>query len=391
MRPRYITLLAIASLALPAFAQQGNERARDGAGRPGRPRAAQRGPGPGGPRIEMMAQRLAQSLELSQDQIAKLDEIVAKHEGRFQQGRERSEQMRTLMQEYRTARESGDESRLEELRAQIRESSGGDNEDMMAPFFDDVSAILTDEQAAQFAQWRERMQGRGGERGARMAERMERQFDEMADALKLDGEQQARFDELMDKALGQYDQQRTAAEDGRSIVEQMREARREGDADRILELEDQMRAARSQREAPLQNFFDELEKILNDSQKQTLERYRARMDRAGRGGEAQRVDVQTLLRVVKRMELTAEQTERIREIEREAKLAMQDARGRDAQTALVESVKRELKSVLDADQFAELERSLGRGGRGERGDRQRNRQDGQGRERPARRQRGDDL
>lgn len=110
----------------------------------------------GGDRIEGLIERL----ELSEDQQRDFEQI--RSENSVAQ-RSRWESIRPLMDEMREARESGDEQRLDEIRAQFEEMRsgnrrGGGNEVLL----DALREILDDDQRRILDEYREQNSRRGG-------------------------------------------------------------------------------------------------------------------------------------------------------------------------------------------------------------------------------------
>jgi len=95
--------------------------------------------------------------------------------------------------------------------------------------------------------------GRGGRGGG-----MERMFERAADDLKLDDDQRAQFDQMVARH-----QERT--QEFRALREEAREARENGDEQRLAELRDQMREEAGPWDSASQ-VFDELEPILSEEQ-----------------------------------------------------------------------------------------------------------------------------
>lgn len=396
MRAGWMAVLLVAWIALPGLAQEQDERRERDERRGQRGRGEQRRGQRGGMRqmqVGQVAERVAGALELDDEQRVLYDAILKKHE----EGAQSGEEMREIFREIRAAREDGDQERVQELVAQIREQREAANERINA-FFDEVQTILTDEQAEQLGGIRERMQQRGGRQGGRERRGERRGGDtrqmigELRDELKLDPDQQDRFDELVE-GLGGGRQGRRGGREGRrgtgagreEIGEQIREAREAGDDERVQELREQMRAQRQGRGrgGRFDGFFKELESILRENQKRILAEYRERMQRGGGGGN--RDDPRNILRAAKRLKLSDKQQDELKAIEREVTEASRVLRGRDrnreGRSELAAKLKTEIRAMLDGEQKEQFDRNLERfqrsgrrGGDRERGPDRRQRQ-----------------
>jgi DNA repair exonuclease SbcCD ATPase subunit len=371
-------------LALPTVAQD-----REGQ-RPGRQRERRMGGerrGFGGQRfsIERMAGRIAEQLELDDEQKAQFDKIVAEFEERSQQQRGNREQMGEIRREMRAAREDGDDERVAELRAQMRELGGGNP---MNDFYDKIEPILRDDQKRQLSQMRERFGQRGG-RGMGRGGAMQ-QIERLRGRLNLDDEQREQFDRLLEDARESMQEQRRGRfEEIRPLIEELREAQREGDEERVQELREKFREMRGGGgdNAALEDLYAQLEKILRDDQREILAQFREQQQqrgrRGGRGGDQN--DVRGLLRVAKRLDLNDEQKDELRQVEQESMRALREVRrDREAQADLAKQVKKEITAILNSEQAERFERLLQRGSRGDRSGRERS---GRGRDRQPRRQR----
>jgi Spy/CpxP family protein refolding chaperone len=288
----------------------------------------------------MMAERLAEALDLDDTQQGQFDEIVARYRERWEEQRTRGGEMREIFEEMREAREAGDEARIEELRHRLREARRG-GEELRTQFFDEVEKILREDQVERLHQFRERM-GRGlgrGEGGPMfgMAERLR-------EDLGLDETQSRRFDELLE----------SLREKMWGLRDQPGEERREAFG-RLME-----------------EFYSQLEPILNAEQVRVLADYRERARQAGRGNE-----LRELFRAVRRLDLTQEQAARLREIEQEARRSQReiDRGDREAMAELTGHVREQVMALLTPGQAAELEKLLAERDRPPRGaDRERPRE-----------------
>lgn len=131
--------------------------------------------------------------------------------------------------------------------------------------------------------------GRGpGHRGPRGVERLAQR---LAEELNLTDAQRTEFDAI----VRQFEEQMSAERDAhreqlRQLASDFREARADGDEARADQIREQMRDVRAARRDAREGFFEQVEPILDDQQKQTLqdlrqrfaERRGARRERGGR-------------------------------------------------------------------------------------------------------------
>ena len=375
MKTGWIAILAALCLVLPAVAQD-----RPGAERPGRRGMMRRG-GPGrgggpGMMLNRMAQRMAEELELDEEQEAELDEIIADFREEFTEMRGPSPEMRELFEEMRAARRDGDEERAQELREQLRGMRGGSPmAGLMDDFYAEVETILDEQQRGKLAEFRERMTQRMRERGRRgdRGPDMRRLIRSLPERLELDQDQRARFDELTAELRGQGDARRQRWEEMRPLIEEMRQARRDGDDERVEELRRQIEEQRGANN-PFEAFFAELEGILREDQKAILAEIRQDLGR--RGARTRQADLRTILQAIKRVDLDKEQSQQVRAIGAQAMRASRELqRGdREARTQLARDTRQAIVEVLRPEQVRQFERAL-RSERPQRDMRDRDRED----------------
>lgn len=364
-------IVALAGVAL----SQAQDEGRDRAGRRGQLEERRRMQPADGPRsrFENLAQQMADELQLDEKQREQLVAIAQEHEQYFRSRMAERQGARELVEQLRAARDSGDEKRVDELREQLRRrNEAGARENVMQAFLDDVEPILRDDQMEAFAAVRERL-----ERGPAFdpAQRSRRMFARLKEQLELDDDQAQRFDQLVEQMAPQPREQRPSPDEIRSLVDALREARAAGDDAKADELEAQLRALRPDPRALLEPFFKALEPILRPDQKRTLAEFQAEWNGGGRGpaeGRGRALDARLLLRMVRRLDLSAEQVEQVKQIEKDTQTAQREVRGEGAgaRTELNQQVKDQLKKVLTPEQWSEFEKMVERqesgGGRGER-------------------------
>jgi hypothetical protein len=330
MRFRYLVMLAVLSLGVPAGAR--TERA------PGPPQRGPRG-GEGGPApartaimLDRMAVRLTNDLNLDEQQKTELSKIVADF-------KERANQMPPSGPE-------GDQPR------------GRPGLQLMSDFFDKVRTILDDQQAAKLQQIRDDMGQRlreGGMRGG-----VERAIQELPDKLKLDDAQKAQFDKLVAQHREQAQARQQRMRELQPIIEEMRKARESGDTQRAAELQKQIDQARQSMGNPAETFYSELVKILRPDQQETLKQYRQETEERGAGPGAGPGDVRTIARAVRRLELDEQQRVQVKEILKSAEQKSHDL-GRDepqAQAGLARDTKAQIVKLLRPEQVQKFEEAL---------------------------------
>jgi len=325
-------------------------------------RQGQRGGERRGPQFGALFQRMPDQLELDDEQRAQFEEIVAEYRERMGEARQRGEGMREVFREMRAAREAGDDKRVEELRAQLRERRGGGGR-FMEEFFDDVEGILREDQLERLSQLRSRVM-QGMRRGRNPMESLR----ELRSRLELDEQQEEQFDELLEDLREQGGQRRQRMEELRPLMRELREAREAGDEERAEELRAQLEEQRPRPGEMLEDFFVELEQILRDDQKEILAQFREEMSERGERGERGRVDVRAILNAARRLKLDQDQKKELNEIGQAALRAERELqrRDREGRAMIAAKVKREVIAILDAEQAKQFENYLSRRGRPER-------------------------
>ncbi len=370
MRNVLLIGLAIVALAIPAQAQ-GRFRGDDGEGRGQGDRIGQRGERGerGGPRGRggrgrmspmRMVRMLPNRLEMSEDQRQVYGEIVESFRTQWIENRPDPEQMRALHESFRAARESGDDELATQIREQMREQMRGMRESgrhVVDSFLSEVETILEDHQVVQLrelrTQFEQRMQQRREQRNMREV------IQRLPDELDMTEEQRAQFDQIVQNQRERMQQRREQWRELQPLVEQMREARRNGDEQLAAELQAEIEARRPERGRP-QDILDQLMPILTDAQKAKLEQLRSQHAPREEGPR----DVRRVLQAAKRLDLTKDQEEQIRQIIREVQQVRSKGRLGDGDKAdLAQTVKDEIAKVLTADQKNQFERLLEQDGR----------------------------
>ncbi|UCG17410.1 MAG: Spy/CpxP family protein refolding chaperone [Phycisphaerales bacterium] len=299
-----------------------------------------------------MIARFVEDLDLDEEQRARVEELAAAHRERMQKNRE-------LWAELRAAERDGDQARAAELRAQM--ADGENPWDSIRQVLDEVEPLLNEEQYDRFMEMRDGMDRRHeeGERRREARESYERMVHDLPDQLKLDDAQREAYDKLLET---QREASRERMQQMRPLWEQMRQAREAGDEERIEELTRQVEELQPDREAFRDDFLEQVEGLLNDTQKPLLAEYRGQFAVAPGERPLRPADVRDILTAARRVELEREQRHRLRLVAREA---LKDAykirrTDKEAQAALAASVKEKIVEMLEQGQRKEFERQIQR-------------------------------
>jgi hypothetical protein len=189
---------------------------------------------------------------------------------------------------------------------------------------------------------------------------------DLPEDLDLDETQREQFRQVLESQREQF---RSRWQSMRSLWDEIRAAQASGDQGRIDELREQIDQMRPDPEQMAAAFFQQVEGLLRDEQKAVLARYREEFGLGGAQGARGSGDVRVVLRAARRLRLSGEQRDTLKQIEREAMKARREIsrRDREAQVTLADRVEREIRAMLDEDQAREFEehlKRLERGGRG---------------------------
>ncbi|RMF84016.1 MAG: hypothetical protein D6744_03785, partial [Planctomycetota bacterium] len=322
----------MAALSAAALAQPDDIGRRDGFGRgPGGPGG---GPPTPGRMLDRMAEMLRSRLSLDEQQQAELDEIVAAiREGIELNGE--STDMQSVFEEMRAAREAGDEQRVNELREQMRGRFRQMGETVSA-LLDQVEPILNEEQAAQLAEMRERMRQRMREGDPRR--RAQEAIRELRNELDLTEEQAAQFDELVEGLRSRGREMGERMGEMRSVFEELRAAREAGDTEKVEQLRAQLEEMRPNPRAWLEEFLDSVEQLVGPEQADIVQKYRDRLAEAAPGRQQSReLDPRAIIAATRRLDLTREQRDQLRQLEAEAGRAYREIR-REAEAVRAEFI-----------------------------------------------------
>ncbi|TWT45679.1 hypothetical protein RAS1_21070 [Phycisphaerae bacterium RAS1] len=340
--------LAAASLAPGQVAQPPATRPAPGA----QPGALPRN------RFEMIQRRLERELDLDEPQKAQLAALAARHAELVAEDRRAGRKIAALYRELRDARQAADAPRVEQLQAQIaelesRRRADGLEGDPLGPFLQAAGGLMRPEQREKFEAIRHELVDQTRD-GTALRELVRT----LPDELKLDEPQRSKFDELVAQMREQAGVEAGRGDELRQLYEEQHAAREAGDEARAASLAAKIEELRPNPRRRFEKLFDELEPVLNDGQKAALAEIRE-STLAG-GGHAEGDELRLMLRLAKRIELSDEQKQKLREIERatatlERRLARRDAAGRKT---LGENVKRDLLEMMTEPQRQEFEKLL---------------------------------
>ncbi len=336
MRTGLMVALVSVALVVPALAQPESRPSR-----PERPGGSPgRGAGGGGAFASPLdvAHRLAESLNLTDEQRTKYDAVIEKFRPRFDEQASQAEKAQELMRQMRDARQSGDDAKVDETRQQMEQMREA-SQPLLSDFFKEVKPLLTPEQVVKLDEFRDRMERvRGGAGG------IEQLIQRLPEGLQLTDEQRAKYDKLTTEFRAQQ-------QELRPLMQEMRKARQEGNEARATELEKQIREKRGD-DGGAGKFLDQVEPILTDEQRAKLPELWAKY--TGGGPE----DVRTVIQAAWRLELNADQQKRLREIARDAMRASRSEATPEKRAEQFKTAKSQVVALLDAKQAAELERQL---------------------------------
>ena len=328
---------------------------------PGEGRGPRRGFGPGfgPPSPAQIVERLKETVQFDEQQLEQVSQIVAAHE-------QQMEDFRALRDQMRDAWRSGDQEAIAEIRGKFEERRGAEP---ILNMLKEIEPLLHEDQVAAFNEFRDNLprtedRGRGFD--------FMRMMRELPDVLEMSDTQRDEYQELLDA---------------------QREAFRERMRARI---EEGGEGGPPDFEASREEFFKQIEGILNADQIAKLAQYRAEQEARGdrgpgreRGGPP---DVRQLFAAAKRVsDLSQEQKDTLRDLEQEAGHAQRKLSRRDREGAALLSAetKQKIAAELNEAQQAEFEdhlraadrrgpgrdfrRDRGRGGRDDDRDRGRDR------------------
>jgi Spy/CpxP family protein refolding chaperone len=306
------------------------------------------GPGFGGPGGGRMFERLADELELTEEQRPEYDAIVAGH-------RERMEGMRDVWGQMREAREAGDDAKVAELREQLggREAM----EESMNDTLDEIAPILDDTQQGRLTEMREEMRGR-----RENFEQMRRLATELPDEVGMDEAQREQFEQMLQTRREAF---RERFQEMRPIFEEMREAEESGDRERVKELREQLRSNEPNFNEIREQAMEQVREILTEEQQPKLQAFYAQVTGGTAAGGAEtggkgEQSVRHVLMSASRVKLDREQRNEWNTIRRDAMKELRKIGPRDtaAQSQLAMTVRSKITDILTPEQAADYEEKL---------------------------------
>ncbi|MCB9854985.1 MAG: Spy/CpxP family protein refolding chaperone [Phycisphaerales bacterium] len=343
-------------------------------------------------RFESRYERIAEDLGLDDDQRQVLEDIKAAQIEQMEEFRGRWEAVREAYDNGNDA--LGDQLR-EELVGEMRE--GGGPRQFMNQVWDELDPVLTDDQRVLAQQMRDERgpgRGRGGRNrpdanaetdsdtatevveqetgesrvmqdGGVVKEAPTEPGDDLQSSLELTNEQLAGF-----SALQAQHKQKSAALTTKmtALQEQIAAAEKEGDTEAIERLNGELAAQQALFAAEEDNFYSQLDGMLNDDQKASLAEYRAdqQVDEDLKDIPA---DLRTVLRAAMRLKLDRSQKEQVREMTKQAKTELRKAReldkknrdrNRTAEMALANRFKTRIRNILTTEQSLKYTENLDR-------------------------------
>jgi len=219
--------------------------------------------------MDRMYDRLAEELQLDDEQRVQFDQIRERQRARMRETFE-------TFQQIREAERNGDLARADELRASLpdRPMGGGP----MGGVLDELKPILHDDQLVKLEEIRNRPPPGASER-----------LDRMAEELQLDEYQRGQLDEAARGILDRFRNMGQQWQELRPLYEQRRQAVLDGDDALVEQLTQQIEESRPDPRNVFQGFFDEVETFLTPEQSERLQQMRSRFAGGG-GGPGERID-----------------------------------------------------------------------------------------------------
>lgn len=286
-------------------------------------------------RGEERMNRFADDLNLDEGQRVQLEEASAELRSRMMAQGEQWRELRPLYDELREAREAGDDELAAEIEAEIEELRPNPGRGM-EEFFDQVEGFLREDQIPALNE----MRAEAAEMRQRFSERRGAEFGR--DVEESAAETLGRLEEEVDLGdLELTDEQR--AEFARTI---------EG----LQARADQMSAAEVRAEA-----LGSLKKVLREDQMGAFDEIQRSVLTARQRGGVEVDDVRVVLRAARAADLSREQMDKLKEIQRTAGVKYRQVRrDPDKVARLAEEVRAEIETMLSAEQARAFERELER-------------------------------
>ncbi len=303
-----------------------------------------------GESLDRIAQRLTSPLDLAPEQKAQVDRIVAEH------NQQRAE-LRKLVAEMIRAPKTEPE-KFEQLRNRVVEMQTK-MRDPVAWLTQDIEKVLDPGQAERLRALRDQMA-----HGGRATQRNDRDLvRELRATLELTPEQSAQFDEMLFQggdAHGEHAHGGGAlpAEELQPLLEELKQAREARDRERIAEIQKKLAGMQGNQPIDWDDFTTRLAAILTPEQVEKLEAFEVRL--ASGEDNAAIGEIRDIFRAARRVGLTAEQTTKIRELQKlvrrkHGRLGVSDDAERKK---VVDELKGQLKELLNEQQYQRFEFNL---------------------------------
>lgn len=286
--------------------------------------------------------RMADELELDDDQRAQFRELAEGLGERFRSQREQWRALRPKYNELREAREAGDEERAAELEQEI-EGMRPNPGRIFDGFFEDAKTFLNEDQIVQLEEMRQR---RRADREERVRQREGRPPDRLVERNEGQGGTQvlARLEEALDFGgqLQLDERQRVSAQ---KAIDDARKQLGENEADQERIVEGVFAAMRADlREDQIQSFGSLKKSVVS-----------------GATSVASAGDIRLVLRAVRKVRLRTDQKRKLRDIHKAGAAEFKKVRNDKAEAAkLAEEVKRQIVEMLNDRQVRTFERELER-------------------------------
>lgn len=339
-------------------------------------------------RFESRYAQIAEDLGLDEDQRQVLEDVKAAQI-------EQMEEFRGRWQAVREAYDNGNDALGDQLREELvgEMRDGGGPRQFMNQVWDELDPVLTDDQRELAQQLREE-RGRGrrnrnqpeaaaetnGDAASAVVEQQNGETPVMQDGEVVKGASTAGGDELQSSleltdeqmagfaALQSQHKQKSAAITARmtALQAQIAAAEAEGDTDALERLNGELAEQQALFAAEEDNFYGQLDGMLNDEQKASLADYRADQQ-VNEELKDIPADLRTVLRAAMRLKLDRSQKEQVREMTKQARTELRKAReldkknrdrSRTAEMALANRFKTRIRNLLTTEQSLKYTENL---------------------------------
>ncbi|MBK9128948.1 MAG: hypothetical protein IPM13_14275 [Phycisphaerales bacterium] len=358
MRHGLSALLICLLAATTALAQANPERPGRESGRRGaaagprdqRPGREARGDRERAPRGEREAVReLRAALRLTAEQQPAFDAAARAYLDGLEEMRLNGQRAPDLMDDFRDAARNRDEAKLAELRPKMEEMRR-QREELRATFIETIRPTLSDAQNEALDRF-----ARGGPRGGRFGpdgRGWERMLETLPERLEMTPEQVTKFDAVVAEHRETLAAHR---EEIQPLVQEMRAARQAGDDERAAELREQIEQARAGVGGP-GALRTRLSEFLTPEQMTRLDDLWPQLD-----GAPRQLDARRMFDAARRLDLTRDQSEKLRALERQARTQRGEGPDRRAlQAERAAKLRADILAILTEPQKAEFEKLMQR-------------------------------